>query len=291
MDISSLVSRADIEKEVEKNKKGGGEMVDSRFWRIPDGKSTIRLLPRLEARVPWKTVYSHRYNESGEKLFGTCPATFNKKDCPLCKKSWKMWESEDKSVKDLGYKVRKTPRYIMNCFVVNDADKPANNGTIKILSVGKKLFDLMLESYNAEDLGPAIFDATNGFDFEINRKKSGDNPDYPDYSSSRFVFKKYGIVKTWDAIEDKLINIDELTKEESAEELMKKFAFLGFAETVSVAPKAQSVKKAEKIQEKTKVQEEEEEVDELITEEAELDETDKELDDFKDLEEELDALR
>ena len=63
MDISSLVSRADIEKEVEKNKKGGGEMVDSRFWRIPDGKSTIRLLPRLEARVPWKTVYSHRYNE------------------------------------------------------------------------------------------------------------------------------------------------------------------------------------------------------------------------------------
>ena len=284
MDINSLVNREDIQKEVDKNKKGGGEMVDSRFWRIPDGKSAIRLLPRLESRVPWRTVYSHRYNKSGEKLFGTCLATFNKKDCPVCKKSWKMWESEDKSTKDLGYQVRKTPRYIMNCYVVSDAEKPENNGTIKILSVGKKLFELILENYNSEDVGPAVFDATNGFDFEINRKKSGDNPDYPDYSSSRFTHKKYGVVKTWSAIEDKLINIDELTKEESAEDLMKKFSFLGFDAPMST-PKAEPKKTVEKVQ----VKKEEIVIDE-IEDDVDKEDVDKGLDDFKDIEDELDAL-
>jgi hypothetical protein len=240
LDINDFISKDEIQKELDK-KPGGGEMADNRFWRIPDGKSKVRLLPRLEARVPWKTVYSHRYNQSGEKLFSTCMLTFGKKGCPICKKSWSMWESEDKNVKDLGYQVRKTPRYFFNGYIVEDNDKPENVGTIKIISVGKKLFDLILESYNSDDLGKSIFDAINGFDFEINRKKSGDNPNFPDYSSSRFVFKKGPVVKSWDAIKDKLINIDELVKEETPDELMAKWKFLGF--DVTEAPKVNKERK------------------------------------------------
>lgn len=258
MDINDFISKDEIQKELDK-KPGGGEMADNRFWRIPDGKSKVRLLPRLEARVPWKTVYSHRYNQSGEKLFSTCMLTFGKKGCPICKKSWSMWESEDKSVKDLGYQIRKTPRYFFNGYIVEDNDKPENVGTIKIISVGKKLFDLILESYNSDDLGKSIFDAINGFDFEINRKKSGDNPNFPDYSSSRFVFKKGPVVKSWDAIKDKLINIDELVKEETPDELMAKWKFLGFdvAETPKITKERNPVAKKE-------VEEEDVTLDDLV---------------------------
>ena len=236
MELNDFISKEEIQKDLDK-KATGGDFSDSRFWRIPDGKSKIRLLPRLEAKVPWKTVYSHRYNKSGEKLFSTCMLTFGKKGCPICKKSWSMYESEDKQVKDLGYQVRKTPRYMFNCYIVDDPKTPENNGQVRIISIGKKLFDLILESYNSEDLGKVIFDATNGFDFEINRKQSGDNPNYPDYSSSRFVFKRNGVVKSWDAIKDKLINIDDLIKEETPEELVVKWKFLGFEGVVTTPPK------------------------------------------------------
>lgn len=248
MDINSLVSREDIKKDQEK-KAAGGEMSDSRFWRIPDGKSTIRLLPRLENKIPYKTVFSHRYNNNGEKIFATCMQTFGKKDCPICKQSWAMWNKENKEVKDTGYQVRKTPRFLYNCYIVNDSEKPENNGTIRIISVGKKLQDLILESFNSEDLGNVIFDAINGVDFEINRKKPRDNPNFPDYSSSRFVFRKYAVVKNWESIKDKLINIDDLIKEETPEELKEKFKFLGFESTGTITtvttPKTQFKPKAE----------------------------------------------
>jgi hypothetical protein len=250
MNINDLISKDEIQKDLDRKSSGGGEMSDSRFVRIPDGKLKVRLLPRLESKVPWKTVFSHRYNKNGEKLFSTCRKTFGKTDCPICKRSWAMWNSENKETKDTGYTVRATPRDMFNCYIVDNPTKPEENGSIKILSVGKKLFDLISESFNSEDLGAAIFDAVNGFDFEINRKKSGDNPDYPDYSSSRFIFKKSGIVKSWKEIEDKLININELIKEESVGELMEAFKFLGFDDIPveeKAAPKKQApVKKEEK---------------------------------------------
>lgn len=265
MDINSLISKDEIQKDLDKKSSGGGELSDSRFYRIPDGKSKVRLLPRLESKVPYKTVFSHRYNKNGEKLFVTCRKTFSKTDCPICKKSWAMWNTENKETKDTGYLVRATPRYMFNCYIVDNPTKPEENGSIKILSVGKKLFDLILESFNSEDLGAAIFDAVNGFDFEINRKKSGDNPDYPDYSSSRFIFKKSAIVSNWKEIEDKLINIDEIIKEESVAELMEKFKFLGFDTTSAPAPSApkKQAPAATKKDEKKKDEDEDINLDEL----------------------------
>jgi hypothetical protein len=252
MDINSLISRDEISKDAER-RAAGGEMSDSRFLRIADGKTTVRLLPRLESKIPYKTVFSHRYNKNGEKLFATCRKTLGKTDCPICKKSWAMWNSENKITKDDGYLVRATPRYMFNCYVVNDPSKADNIGTVKILSVGKKLFDLILECFNSEDLGNSIFDPTNGFDFEINRKKSGDNPDYPDYSSSRFILKKGPIMKNlnWKEFEAKLINIDELVKEESVEELKEKFKFLGFDANESAPKTKTEPKKEEKKKEQT----------------------------------------
>jgi hypothetical protein len=284
MELNDFISKEEIKKEMEK--KPSGTDADSRYWRVPDGKSTIRLLPRLEARVPWKTVYSHRRNKNGEKLFSTCLLTFGKKGCPLCAKSWEMHGSEIKEIRDEGYDMRKSPRHLFNAYIVNDTEKPENNGTVKILSVGKKLFDLIMECFNADDLGDAIFDATNGFDLEINRKQSGDNPAYPDYSSSRFILKKYGIVKDWKAITGKLINLDEMITEEPVDEMKKKWAFLGFADVPVTAPKVTNPNKKQE-----KKEEVEEDIESLTADDGEesvLDDGDIDVDGI--LEDEIDSL-
>lgn len=259
MDINQFVDREEIKKDQDRMSTGEG---DSRFWRIPDKKSTIRLLPRLENKVPYKTVLSHRYNANGEKIFGTCLKTFGKKDCPVCKRSWAIHESsEEKAIKDMGYDSRATARFMYNCYIVNDPEKPENNGTIKIFSVGKKLQDLILECVNSDDLGNAVFDPINGFDFEINRKKSGDNPKFPDYSSSRFILKRgpAGNIQSWADVKDKLINIDELIKEETAEELKQKFGFLWGGSLPTPSEK----KTENKLTEKKEKTEEEIDIDEL----------------------------
>jgi hypothetical protein len=294
MDINQFVSREEIKKDQDRQ-AAGGEMGDSRFWRIPDKKSVIRLLPRLENKVPYKTVLSHRYNANGEKIFGTCMKTFGKKDCPVCKRSWAIHESsEEKDIKDMGYQSRATARFMYNCYIVNDPEKPENNGSIKIFSVGKKLQDLILESVNSDDLGNAVFDPINGFDFEINRKKSGDNPNFPDYSSSRFVFKRgpiegpNGKISKFDEIKDKLINIDELIKEETPEELKQKFSFLWNGQLPPPSEKKTEKKSTEK-KEKT---EEEIDIDELEGDNGVVEEPTKTASDEEDLdiEDELDKL-
>ncbi len=302
MELNDFISRDEIKKEMDRKVTAGA--ADSRFWRIPDGKSTIRLLPRLEAKVPWKTVYSHRYNNGGEKIFSTCLWTFGRSGCPICKKSWEMHESEEKQVRELGYDVRKTPRYFFNCFIVNDPTKPENNGAVKIISVGKKLYDLILESYNSDDLGDSIFNAVSGFDFEINRKQSGDNPAYPDYSSSRFIFKKYGVVTKWEDIKDALINVDNMVEEETPEQMAAKWKFLGITipkshatEVMNMAntPKKATPEKTSKKSGKNEIQDDEEFDLEDLTKDDELTDQAKDTvsdttgdDDFDELDAELD---
>jgi len=197
-------------------------MGDPRYWSVPIGKSTIRFLPRLESKVPWKKVVSHR--SKGNNVYATCPKTFNDFNCPVCKKAWAMKSSETLADRTISYECRPTTRYLMNVYIVNDCKKPENNGLIKVLSIGKKLYELITEAYNSSDLGVSIFDIENGFDFQINKKQVGD--DFPDYSSSRFVSSKSKITSEKEIL-TKLYNIDEMITRESVEELKKKFAFLG----------------------------------------------------------------
>jgi hypothetical protein len=217
MDISQLLGDEEINNAMKKSEGGGGD-----YWRVPEGRSEIRFLPRLESKVPWKPIWSHRYEN--EKIIGTCFKTFGKKNCPVCDKSWALHESAIKEDQDLGMAVRSTVRYIMNIFVVKDETNPENNGKIKLISLGTKLYQQIADAYKSEDLGKSIFDVTNGFNFVIDKKKAGK---YPDYSASRFIFKKTKLAE-WADIYEKLINIDKLAIEESAAELKQKFSFLGF---------------------------------------------------------------
>ena len=233
MNINDLIDKKEVTKAIDHNNSSGQNNVGSIFWRIPEGKSLVRLLPRPESKVPWKTVWTHRNGVDG--ALGTCIRTWGEKNCPICAKSWQMHESEIKTIKDLGYSVRKGARYFFNVFVVKDDTNEEMNGQIRLMSVGKKLFELILEAYDSEDLGVSVFDAVKGFNLEINKKMTAG--EYPDYTSSRFLVKTSNI-GSWEEIQPKLMNIDETTQHDTKEDLLTKFNFL-FDETPAVSYKAE----------------------------------------------------
>ena len=257
MDLNDLISKKEIEKELE-NKKPQSSFSE-KFWRPPSGKSIIRFLPRLESKIPWKVVYTHRNGNDNATV--TCLRTFNKK-CPICDKAWEMYNSEIKSEKDISFKVRKKARYLINIMVIKDPENPENDGKIKLLSMGQKMFELLKESFESDDLGLKIFDALDGYNFEINRKKIGD---YPDYSSSRFIVKKSAVASDWDEITKDLINIDDTIKEESEEVLKQKFSFLFEGEDFKTVQKSKDE------------EEEDDDLDTDITEDLDDDDLDDEI--------------
>lgn len=215
MKFEDYLSKDEIKKTMENAPAG-----ESQFWRIPTGKSKVRLLPRKNSKVPWMTTYTHRNGVDNQ--IGTCLRTFGERNCPICKKSWALHESELKEDKKLGLEVMKSPRHLFNVYIVNDESNLELNGTVKILSVGKKLYELITETF--DEIGLDIFNPEDGYDLIINKKTIGGS-DYPDYTSSKFSNEKSFVGKMSD-LADRLIEIDPLISKDSVEDLKKKFAFL-----------------------------------------------------------------
>jgi len=239
VDFSSLVSMEEIEKAKEFGSSG-----DSNYWKPPNGKSVVRLLPRFESKSPFKTVWTHRSPKNHETHeIGTCLRTWGQKGCPICDKSWKLWNSEIKAEKDLGYAVKKGERHIYNIYVVKDDEHPENVGQVKLLSVGVKLQQMITDAASSEDLGLDIYQPENGFDLEINKNPQGKDG-FPDYTSSRFHVKRYTLPIDMGELAKKLFNIDKLIPVHTAEELKKKFSFLFEGDTTfpSVGSNSNNVK-------------------------------------------------
>jgi len=286
-DINELLSKDLIENDLKG--KSRNQFSDENFWMIPEGTSVVRLLPRMESRIPYLTSYTHRFSSGDENIVVDCLQTFKKK-CPVCKRGWELYNSEVKSEVDLSKKVYRVERYIYNVYIVNDAKNPENNGQIKLVSFGVKLNGnskhngVISTAFSSEDFGSSIFDISNGYDLVIMRKGQGMSSDY---TGTHFKTKKYKIYD-FSEIKDKLINIDELfvAKEKSVDEIKKIFYFLGFnkgpiAEVREVTQKQDVVKETKKIVEVEKIKEEEnEDIDMSIEEVDEDPSTDEALDDL-----------
>lgn len=239
-DINDLISKEEVIGNLGGLKKQSNVFSDDRFWMMREGKSVIRLLPRLEAKAAYFVSYTHRYLLDGETIVADCLMTWGKK-CPICSRSWEMNQSGIKEQTDISGEIYAKARYIYNAYIVNDPITPQNNGLVKLVSIGPKLHGykrkgqdvpgLITTAFAAEDLGLDICNIENGFDLEIVR--SGKNKD-SDYSASRFRSKKYKICD-FEKIRDQLYNIEEVfaKKEKTPEELKKIFYFIGFSNTIT----------------------------------------------------------
>lgn len=147
--------------------------------------------------------------------------------------------------------VRRSQKYLVNVYVVEDPTNPDNNGKVKMLRYGKQLHKIITEAIDGEDseeFGQKIFDlGPEGVNFKIKCENQGE---YPTYVSSRFTAS--GKLKLSDEEQQKIYDsVFDLTKVfslKSFDELTQMFDEHYYCRATSskpVAPTKPAAKRAE----------------------------------------------
>lgn len=156
---------------------------------VPGNTYTVRLLPF--AKDPSKTFfhyYIHGWTSfsTGQYVQAVSPQTFNERD-PISEERFRVLRTGTETEKEKMQAVRRTEKWLVNVYVVEDPTNPENNGTVKMLRYGKQLQKIIMEAIegeDAEEFGPRIFDlGPEGVNLKVKVEQQGD---YPTYVSSRF---------------------------------------------------------------------------------------------------------
>mgnify|MGYP004003826911 CR=1 FL=1 len=162
----------DFEKEKEmllkmKASSSGGVSKDDFITIGPDQEIMVRILPGKDAETPFfHTVHQH-YVRSGEEGNGRYYSCLRDKDqkCPLCEVYFSLFKTGDSDNVALARSIAPRQQTLMNT-VERSSD------TVKILRVGKQLFDVIMGTILDEEYGP-VHDLDNGFDYKIKRVGKG----------------------------------------------------------------------------------------------------------------------
>lgn len=155
----------------------------------PGHTYTVRLLPYT--KDPSKTFfhhYTHGWNSfaTGEYVQALSPTTFNERD-PISEERFRVLRTGTEDKKARMGAVRRSEKWLVNVYVVEDPSNPENNGKVKILRYGKQLQKIIMEAIegdDSEEYGEKIFDlGSNGVSFKIKVEQQGE---YPTYVASRF---------------------------------------------------------------------------------------------------------
>lgn len=190
----------------------------------PGNTYTVRLLPF--AKDPSKTFFHyfvHGWNSfaTGQYVQAVSPQTFNERD-PISEERFRVLRSGTEDQKEKMQAVRRSEKWLVNVYVIDDPSNPANNGTVKILRYGKQLQKIIMdaiEGEDAEEFGERIFDlGTNGVTLKI---KVEEQAGYPTYTSSRF--SGAGKLNLSEGEQEKIYNsaftLDEVYQVKSYDEL------------------------------------------------------------------------
>tara|TARA_R110000824_G_scaffold61487_3_gene163521 strand:- start:11 stop:793 length:783 start_codon:yes stop_codon:yes gene_type:complete len=164
-------------KYAEINNQGGGANSDflSKFFMMEEGTSVVRVLPsKDEGKEFYAETAIHRLNDRNYH----CPRVKGDK-CPVCDTYYNMWKEinaigketpKGKELQDIARQIKSRKRFYLN--VVDRRDE-----SVKILSVGQKLFGKVLDCFFDEDFGD-ITDLGEGWDFKIVKDTQGQWPNY-----------------------------------------------------------------------------------------------------------------
>jgi len=155
---------------------GGNSDFLSKFFMMDEGTSVVRVLPAKEGTDTefYAETAIHRLNDKNYH----CPRVKGGK-CPVCDTYYNMWKEinaigketpKGKELQDLARQIKSRKRFYMN--VVDRRDE-----SVKILSVGQKLFGKVLDCFFDEDFGD-ITDLKEGWDFKIVKDTQGQWPNY-----------------------------------------------------------------------------------------------------------------
>ena len=160
-------------EQIQRAQSGGGGNSDDflkKFFMMDEGTSIIRVLPSPEGTEQefYAETAIHRINDKNYH----CPRVKGH-DCPICDLYYKLWKVEGPmkdEAQDLARQIKPRKRYYMN--VVDRRDE-----SVKILSMGMKLFGKILDCFFDEDYGD-ITDLQEGWDFKVVKDTQGQWPSY-----------------------------------------------------------------------------------------------------------------
>ena len=230
-----------------------GSKNDDRFWqpsvdKAGNGMAVIRFLPAPSVdgddALPWVRVFSHGFQGPGGWFIDNCLTTLTEK-CPTCEHNSTLWNSGIEANKEIVRKQKRKLSYMANIYVVSDPSNPDNEGKIKILKFGKKIFDKLTEAMNPEfaDETPINpFDFWEGANFKLKiRNVEG----YRNYDKSEFAAKSALLEGDDSKLEDlwkKEYSLKEFTQKsnfKSYDQLKARLEkVLGLTEAVSIRTKA-----------------------------------------------------
>ncbi len=155
----------------------------------PGNTYTVRLLP--DGKSPVDTFF-HYYNmgwnsfATGQYVQALSPQTFGER-CPINEERFRLSRTGSDEEKEKASALRRTEKWLVNVYVVDDPTNPENNGKVKMLRYGKQIHKIITEAIEGEDaaeFGARIFDLSDeGVSFKVKCEQQGD---YPTYVSSRF---------------------------------------------------------------------------------------------------------
>lgn len=222
-DISSLKKiSAGTLGAIAAKEKSKTSYVDTRFWTPTrdgngNGRAIIRILPSIRAgELPWTEQWSYAIHGPNGWYIETSRRTINQQD-PMAEYIAEQWknavsESDKASLRSRNLtKARHT--YIANILVINDPEKPENNGTVKLWRFGQKIYEMITDMAKPDPFdetkgGVNVTDWENGCNFKmIIYTKDGR---FPSYDKSSFdVSSSIGDDQTIVNIADKMYDLGE----------------------------------------------------------------------------------
>jgi hypothetical protein len=137
-------------------------------------------------------TFFHYYNmgwnsfATGQYVQALSPQTFGER-CPINEERFRLSRTGSDEEKEKASALRRTEKWLVNVYVVDDPTNPENNGKVKMLRYGKQIQKIITEAIEGEDaseFGARIFDLSDeGVSFKVKCEQQGD---YPTYVSSRF---------------------------------------------------------------------------------------------------------
>ena len=197
-------------EQIQKAQSGGGNAdFLKKFFMMEEGTSLVRVLPSPEGDDSefYAETAIHRINERNYH----CPRVKGH-DCPVCDVYYRLWKLPEDSAHDLARQIKPRKRYYMN--VVDRRD-----GSVKILSMGMKLFGKILDCFFDEDYGD-ITELNEGWDFKIVKDTQGQWPNY-DKSAPKPKQSAAGTKKEQAVWMDELHDIHGLVKLPEYDDLKK----------------------------------------------------------------------
>jgi hypothetical protein len=226
--INAALDRLDPDK---KNQSGGNSN-NNDIVKLPEGDTTIRLVPyKYDAEMPFREFHFH-YGVAGKTFL--CPSRMKQEPCEICELASKMWNTfestQDETYKDAFKKLVATLRVFIPIVVRGEEDKGARWWGVNPRGTYKEILTAIK---NAAQQGIDILDPDKGRDLVVNVEKGFNDYLIPKSVQPAFADSKLAKTKkAADELLDTITNIDEKYTYRSPEEMSA--ALSGFFATSDV---------------------------------------------------------